>query len=139
MDKSSTIAEIVKIFEFTNEEYKASLEAARPAMAYLPGQILYYHGHLEEARERLMKVIDRWPSKDEAAYAASLIVDSWSEEEDLAKVRMWAGKFARMRLGSMPWHTARLSVSHTSAKIPFETRVLRPCAGPAFDIWHHKN
>ncbi|MGB0639124.1 MAG: tetratricopeptide repeat protein [Myxococcota bacterium] len=94
------VADMLLEVEFTNEEYKASLDAARPAMAYLPGQILYYHGHLEAARERLHKVIERWPEKDEAAYAASLIVDSWSEEENLAKVRMWAGKFARMRLGS---------------------------------------
>jgi len=86
--------------QFENEEYVASLEDARPALAYIPGQILYFHGHLEAARERLLAVIDRWPGKDEAAFAASLIVDSWQDEGDLAKVRMWAGKFSRMSLGA---------------------------------------
>ncbi len=85
---------------FSNEEYAGSLEEARPALAYLPGQILYYHGHLDAARERLNRVIDGWPSNDEAAFAASLIVDSWQVEEDLAKVRLYAGKFARMTLGA---------------------------------------
>jgi TolA-binding protein len=86
--------------EFSSEEYAGSLEEARPAMAYLPGQILYYHGHLEEARARLNRVIEQYPGRDEAAFAASLIVDSWQDEEDLAKVRLYAGKFSRMTLGS---------------------------------------
>jgi TolA-binding protein len=85
---------------FTDEEFSKSLDESRAALLYLPGQIFYYHGHLDQARERLQKVIERHPQKDEAAFAASLIVDSYTEEEDLAKVRMWAGKFAQMRLGS---------------------------------------
>ncbi|MEC8193080.1 MAG: tetratricopeptide repeat protein [Myxococcota bacterium] len=85
---------------FSNEDYAGSLDEARSALAYLPGQILYYHGHLDEARERLNRVIDGWPSNDEAAFAASLIVDSFQDEEDLAKVRLFAGKFARMTLGT---------------------------------------
>ena len=85
---------------FSDEEFSDALEKARPALTYLPGQILYYHGHLDEARERLGRVIEGWPNKDEAAYSASLIVDSWQDEEDLAKVRLYAGKFARMTLGA---------------------------------------
>ncbi len=86
--------------EFQDADYGASLDDARPALLYIPGQIYYYHGRLEEARERLHEVIKRYPGKDEAAFAASLIVDSWQDEGDLAKVRMWAGKFARMSLGA---------------------------------------
>jgi len=93
-------ADMLSQAKFENEEYAESLEQFRPAMAYLPGQILYFHGHLEGARERLLDVIETWPGRDEAAFAASLVVDSWQDEEDLAKVRMWAGKFARMSLGS---------------------------------------
>ncbi len=93
-------ADVLLETEFSNEDYAGSLDEARPALAYLPGQILYIHGRLEEARERLTKVIERWPGKDEAAFAASLIVDSWQDEEDLAKVRMFAGKYSRMSLGS---------------------------------------
>ncbi len=93
-------ADMLAKAQFTSEEYIESLEQFRPAMAYLPGQILYYHGHLDGARERLLNVIETWPKRDEAAFSASLIVDSWQDEEDLAKVRMWAGKFARMSLGT---------------------------------------
>ena len=45
-------------------------------------------------------MIETWPKRDEAAFSASLIVDSWQDEEDLAKVRLYAGKFSRMTLGS---------------------------------------
>jgi len=93
-------ADMLMKAQFKDGEYGQSLEEARPALAYLPGQILYNHGYLEDARKRLHKVIERWPSKDEAAFAASLIIDSWQEEGDLAKVRMWAGKFSRMSLGA---------------------------------------
>ena len=86
--------------EFQDEALAEALDKFRSAMAYIPGQILYHHGHLEEARVRLHTVIERWPNEDNAAYAASLIVDSWQDEGDLAKVRMWAGKFSRMRLGA---------------------------------------
>ncbi len=93
-------ADMLTDAEFSNEEFSKSLDGSRAALLYLPGQILYYHGYLEQARERLQMVIERHPTKDEAAFAASLIVDSFTDEEDLAKVRMWAGKFAQMRLGS---------------------------------------
>ena len=93
-------ADMLMETEFADADYSESLDEARPALSYIPGQILYYHGYLEEARERLHKVIERYPGKDEAAFAASLIVDSWQEEGDLAKVRMWAGKFSRMSLGA---------------------------------------
>jgi TolA-binding protein len=93
-------ADMLVDISFTHEEYAQSLDDSRAALLYLPGQILYYHGHFEAARKRLHKVIERFPQKDEAAFAASLIVDSFTDEEDLAKVRMWAGKFAQMRLGS---------------------------------------
>jgi len=79
--------------------YAEALEQFRPALAYLPAQVLYYHGRFEEARPRFELIIDRWPRSDEAAYSASLMIDSFQAEGDLANVRKYAGVYSGMRLG----------------------------------------
>lgn len=86
--------------QFTDKEYAVALDEFRPALAYLPAQILYNYGHFEEARPRFLKVIETWPERDEAAYSASLIVDSYAEEENLAQVRAMTTELLRRPLGS---------------------------------------
>ena len=56
-------ADMLMETEFADADYAESLDEARPALSYIPGQILYYHGYLEEARERLHKVIERYPAR----------------------------------------------------------------------------
>lgn len=68
---------------FVDPDYAAALDQYRPALAYLPAQILYNHGRFDEARPRFEEVIRRWPETDEAAFSARLIVDSYSDEENL--------------------------------------------------------
>ncbi len=72
--------------EFTDPEWAPTLERDRAALTYIPAQIYYNHGQYEEARVRLEKVMRLFPTTDEAAYAASLTVDSYTKEGDLAKV-----------------------------------------------------
>lgn len=72
--------------EFTDPEWAPTLERDRAALMYIPAQMLYNHGQLDEARVRLEKVMRLFPTTDEAAYAAGLTVDSYTLEGDLAKV-----------------------------------------------------
>jgi len=86
--------------QFTDAEYKDALDQFRPALAYLPAQILYNYGHYDEARPRFEKIISTWPTRDEAAFSASLMVDSYADEENLAMVRQYSGKYTSMNLGT---------------------------------------
>ena len=38
-------ADMLMGVDFKDAEYAESLDEARPALSYIPGQILYYHGH----------------------------------------------------------------------------------------------
>ncbi len=72
---------------FTDPDYTQALETFRPALAYLPANILFVHGRYNEARPRFEEILARWPDRDEAAYSASLLVDSYAEEEDYEALR----------------------------------------------------
>ncbi len=98
------------------QAYAAGLDQFRPALAYLPAQILYAYGRFDEARPRLQDIIARWPERDEAAYSASLIVDSYLEEEDLVNVRKYAQKFASMRLGQSTTATQKTFIFQDQAE-----------------------
>ena len=80
--------------------YKDGIEKNRPALSYETAQILYNHGYYEESRSRFNQIIEFWPERDEAAFAAKLIIDSYNTEGDLAGVRRESARFAGMRLGS---------------------------------------
>lgn len=69
------------------------------AMLYLTGQIYYEYGHLDEARKRLLEVVEKYPKKDEGAYAAALVVRSYQDENDLESVRLYTNKYSRLSLG----------------------------------------
>lgn len=86
---NETLEQQLKILE----AYAKTLDENRVALAYLPGQILYYYGHYDEARPRLKRVIKQWPQHDEASYSAGLIIDSYSNEEDLENVRKYAADY----------------------------------------------
>ena len=85
--------------QFTDKDYAQALEEFRPALAYIPAQIQYNYGHLEDARPRFEKVIGTWPKTKSAEFSASLMVDSFGEEEDLARVRAYTAKYIAMDLG----------------------------------------
>jgi TolA-binding protein len=93
-------ADDIRNDDFEQVDYKKALEENRAALHYQPAQILYEHGRYEEARPRLIEVVDEFPTYDEAAYAASLLVNTYIEEGNLEMVREWTGKFAAMALGS---------------------------------------
>lgn len=81
-------------------DFRPFIEDNRHALAYLPGQILFTHNRYDEARPRLEAVIKDYPRKDEASFAASLLVDSYVNEGDLAAVRLYTNRFSTMVLGT---------------------------------------
>lgn len=79
--------------------YGEAITKNRWALAYQSAQILYYHGRYDEARPRFIEIIDNAPEANEAAFAAKLHVDSYTDEEDYENVRKWASYYAGMILG----------------------------------------
>jgi TolA-binding protein len=86
------VAEVPDFRDFISEN--------RHKLMYIPAQILFYHNRYDEARPRLEAVIDQYPRKDEASYAASLLVNSYKEEGDLAQVRKYTKRFSTEVLGT---------------------------------------
>ncbi len=70
-----------------------------PELLYVAGEIFYYHNQFEEARNRFNRVIEKYPSRDEAGYAASLIVNTYQYEGDLTRLREVSGLLAKRELG----------------------------------------
>lgn len=81
-------------------DFQKAVNESRAAIMYIPGQILFYHNRFDEARPRLLELIQKLPETDEAAYAAGLIVNSYQVEGDLSAVREYTKKFANMQLGA---------------------------------------
>ena len=81
-------------------DYKAAFEQDRSKLMYIPAQMLFYHNRYEEARPRFLRLIEEMPRTEEASFAASLLLDSYIAENNLAEVRKWSKKFATMSLGA---------------------------------------
>lgn len=76
------------------------VDALRPKVIYLAAQQLYYANRFDEARPRLEELILKYPTTDEAAYAANLLLNSYIAENDSPNIRKWSRAFATMRLGA---------------------------------------
>lgn len=85
--------------EMKDPDYRDALEKNRVPLKYLIAQILYHHGRYEEARPLLEDIIARNPEWDEAAYAASMMINSYTEDGDLVKVKQLAAIYAGKPLG----------------------------------------
>lgn len=89
----------VKGANFQNPDYQQALDANRATLYYLAGQIYYEFGHYEEARKRLLEVVELFPRTDEGNYAARLVVNTYKDEGDLENLFAYSQRFARMNLG----------------------------------------
>jgi tetratricopeptide (TPR) repeat protein/TolA-binding protein len=83
-------------------EFGAAMDDARPKVMYLTAQILFYHNRYEEARPRLLNLINRFRQTDEASYAASLLIDTYQKEGDWANVRAYTQEFITYPVGDGP-------------------------------------
>lgn len=91
-----------------------------PALTYLPALILFEFGRYAEARPRLEAVIQRYPHRDEGAYAAALLVRSYEQEGDLEGVRATTARFAAMNLGSQSTPTPEAQQARAAAEVVAE-------------------
>lgn len=85
--------------DITEPDYREALDNNRVPLKYIIAQIYYHHGDYEQARPRLQDLIDRHPEWDEAAFAASMMINSYQDEENLQKVQMLAASYAGKPLG----------------------------------------
>jgi len=80
-------------------DFGAVFAERRHKVEYLVAQLLYFHNRFDEARPLLVRLIERYPHRNEAAYAAGLLVDSYQAEGNLAQVRLYTRKFMTSVLG----------------------------------------
>ncbi len=85
--------------EFTDRDWIPVLEKVRPALAYLGGVISYNHGYYDDARKRLNGVLVRYPASEEAGFAAKLILQTYTNEGDLEKLKAEALRFGDLEVG----------------------------------------
>jgi len=79
----------------TQADWKQQVDDNRSKLMYIPAKILMAHNRFDEARPRLLDIINNQKCSDEAAYAATYIVDSYSAEGDLANIRLYTKKFMK--------------------------------------------
>jgi TolA-binding protein len=77
-------------------DWAGTVEQNRAALMYIGGQILHTHGQYEISRPRLLEVARGFPTKDEARYAAQLVIDSYLAEGDFKNVQFWSREFMIM-------------------------------------------
>ncbi len=76
--------------EFTDPDTIQKIEKSRTSLMYIPALIYMNHGYIAEARVRLERLIKRYPATREAGLAASLLLNSYSNEGDLERVAVLA-------------------------------------------------
>ncbi len=71
----------------------------RAPIQYVVAEMLFRHNRFDEARPKLLAIVDQMPKSLEASYAAGLIVDSYVTEGDLERVREYSKRFSAVPLG----------------------------------------
>ncbi|RJO66798.1 MAG: hypothetical protein C4523_11370 [Myxococcales bacterium] len=69
-------------------------------IAWNSGEILFEHNYLDEAREKYMDLVNRFPKSEFAVKAARRIIDTYYVSEDWVKVTEWSEKLAALEIGS---------------------------------------
>ncbi len=77
------------------QDFSAYVDSQYGKLKYLPAQIAYTHQRFDEARPRLLDIIQdpRTKCTDEASYAANYIVNSYMLEGNLTEVRKYTKQF----------------------------------------------
>ncbi|MDP6932585.1 MAG: tetratricopeptide repeat protein, partial [Myxococcota bacterium] len=88
--------------DFEEGEYARALEDYRSVLRYLAGAILYRHGQLEEARQRLETVLEDGSDRTVSALAVRLILDSYQAQEDHIAHRIQSRRFGSLGLDIEP-------------------------------------
>ncbi len=91
--------DLIRDRQFDDPGFAPALDEARAQLYYIPALILVNFGRYEDARPRLEEVIDRFPHKDEGAWAANELIGTYQADGDYAKIRELTSRFRRMQLG----------------------------------------
>jgi cellulose synthase operon protein C len=91
--------DLIKGRQFEDPGFAPALDESRAQLYYIPALILVNFGRYEEARPRLEEVIERFPNKDEGAWAANELIATYQADGDYAKIRELTSRFRRMQLG----------------------------------------
>ena len=75
--------------------------------AYRIGLMFYNFRHYDEARKRFEALIKKWTHKKEASFAAMLIVNTYKDENNWAKIEEWTNRIVAEELGD-PIERAKL-------------------------------
>lgn len=73
-----------------------------PEALFRAAQVLYVHGRLDAARERAEAVVKAAPREDVAAYAATMVVDTWRLESRWDRVEDAANRYTALGPGRSP-------------------------------------
>lgn len=117
-------ADALSAATLTDPDYVAVMTQFAPALAFLPAQILFNYGRFDEARPRLERILQEWPQSDEAAFSASLMVDSYAAEDDLSMVRSLSGQYRWTHRGSNPVNLGCEGFPLTPENLAFNEAVL---------------
>ncbi|MCP4921983.1 MAG: tetratricopeptide repeat protein [Proteobacteria bacterium] len=86
-------AATLRTAEFTDADFSTALADNHMALMYIPAQVLYHHGNYEEARPKLMDLVETYPQTTEGEYAASLVLNTYKNDNDLPKVLEYSQLF----------------------------------------------
>ncbi|MFT5430353.1 MAG: TolA-binding protein [Myxococcota bacterium] len=67
--------------------------------SYRVALMYFNYRHFEEARKRFQEIIAKWPLKQEAAFAAMNLINSYKLENDWKNIEMWTDKIAKQGIG----------------------------------------
>lgn len=100
-DHAAFIASVEELLaaDLTEKDYREALENNRVPLLYIVAQIYYHHGRYDDARPRLEQLIFQHPEWEEAAFAASMMLNSYQDEQNLQKVQILAAQYAGLPLG----------------------------------------
>lgn len=67
--------------------------------SYRVALMYFNYRHFEEARKRFQAIITQWPLKQEAAFAAMNLINSYKIENDWKNIELWTDKIAQQGIG----------------------------------------
>jgi len=70
-----------------------------PKFAFNAGKVFYDYNQYDTARERFEWIVDNYPEREEAYLAGSLIIETYRQEENYDKMKVWAGRLSDVLTG----------------------------------------
>ena len=103
------LIDVLAAYAGSDPEVTRYLADRRPMLLVSAGQLLYALGRHDEARARLLPVIERWPESADATLAARLVLDGHRAQGDHARAAAYALELQqRLPAGAAVWQDVRI-------------------------------